>query len=377
MSPPLQDARFYELKSVSTACESLGTTGRIIEWTAQKRLLPEAYLYGAAFVAAHAHQAAYWNGSYSTSGWRGFFPYCWLVKTPLPTLGLVALASGAGLVFLRRRSGPSDFRSLLSSRVVPALALLVVYWPTAILSTLNLGHRHILPTYPALFVLLGGVALLFEVRWIRHLAKALLLWLVADCALAFPDYIAYFNSAIGTKNGYRHLVDSSLDWGQDLPQLKTWLDARQHQEPAPKRPFLAWFGQADPKHYGIDAPDIIEPAPFPRRYEPGLYCVSATMLAGLYSIPAPWSAVNEQGYRATRQTLHQYYSQPAQELQAAYDRRDPRLLRAVRNFNIWQAARLMACLRNRKPTANIGGSILVFDLEQSDLDAALNGRVPE
>src|SRR4051812_20421057 len=39
-----------------------------------------------------------------------------------------------------------------------------------------------------------------------------------------PDYLAYFNTfAGGSDSAYQHLVDSSLDWGQDLPGLKHWL----------------------------------------------------------------------------------------------------------------------------------------------------------
>jgi hypothetical protein len=374
---PVPGVEFYELKSVETACQSLGAAGAIIEWTARHRLLPEAYLYGAAFVAAHAQPAAWWNGQYSSSGWPGFFPYCWLVKTPLPTLALAAVASASWLASFRRRSGGPRSRPFLSSVLAPAFALLLVYWPSAILSTRNLGHRHILPTYPAMFVLLGAVSLAFDGRRVRCLTAGLLAWLVADCALAFPNYIAYFNSVIGTKQGYRHLVDSSLDWGQDLPQLKKWLDARQRQEPAPGPVYLAYFGQSDPKHYGIKIRDLLASSPLPVQLEPGLYCISATMLAGVYDIPAPWSAASEGGYRATRKTLGEYFVRPTGEIEAALRERDPRLMRAIRNFNLWQLGRLMAFLRHREPTANVGGSILIFDLHQAALDAALNGPVPE
>jgi hypothetical protein len=374
---PVRGVEFYELKSVETACQSLGAAGAVIGWTARHRLLPEAYLYGAAFVAAHSQPAAWWNGHYSSSGWPGFFPYCWLVKTPLPTLALAALAATAWLASFLRSSPGSRSRMILASVVAPAFALLLVYWPSAILSTRNLGHRHILPTYPAMFVLFGAVALAFDARRVRYLTAGLLAWLAADCALAFPNYIAYFNSVIGTKHGYRHLVDSSLDWGQDLPQLKTWLDARQRREPAPGPVYLAYFGQSDPQHYGIEAHDLLASAPLPVQYEPGLYCISATMLAGVYDIPAPWNAASEGGYRATRQTLGEYFARPAEELEAALRQRDPRLMRAIRNFNLWQLGRLMAFLRHREPTANVGGSILIFDLHQSALDTALNGPVPE
>src|SRR5262249_26077992 len=129
--------------------------------------------------------------------------------------------------------------------------------------------------------------------------------------------------------------------------------------------------------YGIEAVDLLAPAPRPRRCEPGLYCVSATLLAGVYDIPAPWSAAFEGGYQATRQTLREYYSRPPSELQNAIQERDPRLMRAIRNYNVWQLGRLTAFFRHREPTVNVGGSILVFDVDQAELEMALNGPPPE
>ena len=53
---------------------------------------------------------------------------------------------------------------------------------------------------------------------------ALLGWHAIESIKVAPDFLAYFNElAGGPANGYRHLVDSSLDWGQDLPKLKEWL----------------------------------------------------------------------------------------------------------------------------------------------------------
>lgn len=37
----------------------------------------------------------------------------------------------------------------------------------------------------------------------------------------YPHYLAYFNElAGGPRNGYQSLVDSNLDWGQDLKELR-------------------------------------------------------------------------------------------------------------------------------------------------------------
>ena len=61
-------------------------------------------------------------------------------------------------------------------------------------------------------------------------------------------YLAYFNElAGGPRNGYRSLVDSNLDWGQDLRNLKRWLREREIEEPIN----LCYFGMADPRFYQI------------------------------------------------------------------------------------------------------------------------------
>ena len=59
--------------------------------------------------------------------------------------------------------------------------------------------------------------------------------------------------------GFRHLVDSSLDWGQDLPALKQYLDRHPPQGPV----YLSYFGNASPAYYRIPARFI--------RSDPGLF----------------------------------------------------------------------------------------------------------
>ena len=40
-----------------------------------------------------------------------------------------------------------------------------------------------------------------------------------------PNYLAYFNEAAGgPAQGWRWLVDSNVDWGQELPGLKRYMD---------------------------------------------------------------------------------------------------------------------------------------------------------
>ena len=64
----------------------------------------------------------------------------------------------------------------------------------------------------------------------------------------FPHFIAYFNPLVGgPKNVYRKVVDSNLDWGQDLKRLKFYMDDKKINKIN-----LSYFGHADPAYYGIN-----------------------------------------------------------------------------------------------------------------------------
>ena len=65
----------------------------------------------------------------------------------------------------------------------------------------------------------------------------------------YPHYLAYFNwIAGGPVNGYKHLVHSSLDWGQDLPGLKRWLNEHDLDSTGKTPVYLAYFGKAKPAY---------------------------------------------------------------------------------------------------------------------------------
>jgi hypothetical protein len=117
---------------------------------------------------------------------------------------------------------------------------------------------------------------------------ALAAWYAAGTLRVHPHYLAYFNEiAGGPARGYHRLVDSSLDWGQDLKGLAAWLHAR-----GIGRVKLSYFGSADPGYYGIEAemlPSTMSPRParVTREVRPGdVLAVSATNLQGAYLDPA-------------------------------------------------------------------------------------------
>jgi hypothetical protein len=103
-----------------------------------------------------------------------------------------------------------------------------------------------------------------------------------------PHYLAYFNElAGGPRNGYKCLVDSNLDWGQDLKHLRRWLDQRQITDPVN----LCYFGTADPRreqicHLNMPGGYFFEPVmPLTVARTPGYVIISATHLQGAYMPP--------------------------------------------------------------------------------------------
>ncbi|WP_152609900.1 hypothetical protein [Geobacter sp. OR-1] len=112
-----------------------------------------------------------------------------------------------------------------------------------------------------------------------------IIWYLASAWYIAPHYLAYFNEiAGGPGNGYKYLVDGNLDWGQDLPGLKKFMD-----ENGIKRISLSYFGADSPERYGIKydwlpSHYLFNPEPDKEvRVTPDqLVAISATNLQGVY-----------------------------------------------------------------------------------------------
>jgi hypothetical protein len=335
----------------------LGWKRPILEATLRWHVLPEAWLYGLGNVlAGEGARPAFFAGEHSPSGWWQFFPALFLLKTPLATLGALLVAIATAVVGFRRADPPRRRAWLIALCPLGLTALVVGF--IALRSHLNIGDRHILAIYPFLFVALG----ILVTR--RALAVVALVFLVGQVVESFairPHYMASFNAlAGGPANGYRLFVDSSLDWGQDLPTLRTWLEA--NRRPSEKL-YLGYFGSAWPPHYGV-RPDhflpainyIVRPPYAPYEFEPGLYCVSATVLAEVYSTyRGRWTTEWEQAWQKARA------KPPSSE--------------AYKEFDYLRFARLCKYLQLRTPDAEAGYSILIYRLSATDLNAALDGPV--
>lgn len=333
----------------------------------EHRLLPEAWLYGFAHVMANsAGRSASLRGEYRTTGWWWFFPYAFGIKTPLTLLALLAL----GIV--GARAAPPGERA-------PWFTLLGVYGAATLSTNLNIGHRHLLPMLPPLFVLAGGLGTLLRGRG-RVAIPALFAALLIEVVASWPHYLSYMNPLAGPDR-WRHLVDSSLDWGQEGPLLaKELARLRGPDEPV----HLAWFGSMDPRSYGIEAealPSFLPWAPpgAPLPLRPGLYAVSATQLQGVYTgSPPPWTPDDEAAYQRALRDWRLWIGSgddARARLLAARPLED--WVRTLRAFDRLRFERLSTWLRREgRPVGRAGHAVLIYRLSGEDLTAALGGPAP-
>lgn len=226
-------------------------------------------------------------GNYSDGGWWYYFPVAFLLKTPLSTLILLTWGAVVYLLCILRRKQACP--SLLDSAalLVPALG----YFAIALTTDINLGYRHILPLLPSL-IIFAAVAVSRSVRpetAVRLAPVAALAgWLALANLLIYPDYLAYFNLlAGGADDGWHSLVDSNLDWGQDLDDLAPWM-----AENGVGEVWLSYFGEAHPEYYGVNyrgldsfPPRLMNPQTrsyYAANPAPGVYAISATNLQGVH-----------------------------------------------------------------------------------------------
>ncbi len=150
----------------------------------------------------------------------------------------------------------------------------------------------------------------------------------------FPHYLGHFNwVAGGADRGWKLLANSNNDWGQDLPALARELERRGETDVR-----LAYFGHAEPAAYGINytvplpggsGADALRAAQgrIPFTFRPGLYAISANLLVGL-----PYQVMDHGRWVPAGHTLN-------------------------------EPQEIFAWFRKRTPETVVGGSILLFRVE--------------
>jgi tetratricopeptide (TPR) repeat protein len=269
LNPPL--AEFVQNLSRPREVSLLKTVARF-------HLLPESYIYGLADVRIMSDfYTSFLLGRIYPHGVWFYFPVAFSIKSSLSFLILLLLAIWA--IATRRFAAGREILFL----TVPPLFYLII----AMSSGMNIGVRHILPMYLFFSVLIAGAAwklIEHNRRW-TYVIVALLVFQAISTSRCYPAYLAYANELWGgPSQTYKLLSDSNSDWGQQLHDVKRYLDRRGVKD--------CWFiyfaeGVVDTNYYKIpckplpttDSLWVNEPANAPPVID-GTVLVSAGDLSG-------------------------------------------------------------------------------------------------
>jgi hypothetical protein len=194
--------------------ETTGIDNSVISTAINIFPIPAPFLIGFADVIRDSDigRPSFLMGLFSVKGRWYYYPIALLIKTPVAMIIFFVLS----LIFFRKIRNYNLFDELLL--ILPALFFAYMF----ITSNWNIGLRHILPIYPPLFVFVSKLINYKKLQWLIVLLS---LWYVISSLLIFPHYLSYFNELVGgSDNGHNYLIDSNLDWGQDLKVLKKWID---------------------------------------------------------------------------------------------------------------------------------------------------------
>lgn len=236
---------------------------------------------------------SYLLGERRLTGWRSYYFIALAVKTPLAFWPLFA-----GRMWLVWKDG---LRGKRGDSILPVTMVLFLTI-AALGSSRNYGVRYLLPLFPLAIVWVSRLAeSIGKGRFLRLNGSA---WLVAVAlagqalavASVHPYELTYFNAlAGGPVGGRRVLADSNLDWGQGLKALA----ALQQTEPEYRDLTLFYFGDTEPRLYGVegtayvlnavDPPgDLPELDSLPTRY----LAVSASLQWGPWGPPGFFTNLN-------------------------------------------------------------------------------------
>ncbi|MBI2465774.1 MAG: glycosyltransferase family 39 protein [Candidatus Sungbacteria bacterium] len=270
---------------------------KAVLWMVDKPLLgPYAqYSLGLLMVSQRAGggNTTYFMGEVSSTSWKSYFPAVYVLKEPIPVLILVfwitLLAMQKTILGIIRKRNLGEWIKNNFTEFV-WLVFIIFYWVASINGNLNIGLRHVLPTFPFIYLLTAGqIKKQFGSKSL--LTIALIFWLVIETVATYPYYLAYFNElAGGPANGYKYVADSNLDWGQDLKRLTQYVDKNGIDKIK-----LDYFGGGNPQYYLGGKYEKLEANNISQRH--GWLAVSATLLQGGRAIATKGFDQNTTYYR--------------------------------------------------------------------------------
>lgn len=180
----------------------------------------EKFIYGLKQVNSHniGGHWTYLNGMVSAKGWWYYFPLTLWYKLPVAILLTLFMAIISLFWFARVKYLDKYYLEILLIGLP-----IVIFFGISMLSSIDIGIRHILPILPLIYLIVVGV-FNRKNKLLRYLLLIIILLQAITAFKSAPNYLAYFNEIAGGKqNGAKHLIDSNLDWDQNMKSLAKYV----------------------------------------------------------------------------------------------------------------------------------------------------------
>ena len=277
-------------RQLSDTTYNLGSYGnRLIAdkvvWASDKPFIRPLAQYGLGLLMVAQRSIGgndtYFLGEVSKNAWKKYFPIVYFLKEPLAFWFLVIAIwlywsvkwqpAKISIKHLFRKCGDWIKEHFHEFAMLSWLAL---YWYSSIKANLNIGVRHLMPTYGFVYILVAGqvTTMAQNLKFKKHNNKmgakslfftfhfslfTLLGWYLYENISVYPYYLTYFNQVALLRpswatdgqagyisGGHNYVVDSNVDWGQDAKRLGDWLDKNNVS-----KIYLDYFGWADADYY--------------------------------------------------------------------------------------------------------------------------------
>lgn len=212
---------------------------------------------------AKTGQPQYFLGQFTDHGTWYYYSFVYMIKTPI---ALILLFIGS-LLFLNRLKSKKRENEFYLLTIIGIFFFIVSF-----LMGLNLGLRHTLLIHLVGFVFISKIIKQINFNVLtKAVITLLMIWYILASLLIYPHYISYFNEFIGgPDNGYKYLVDSNLDLGQDLKRLSFYIKEKNITDFKFK-----YAGFENPEYRGINNYKELNCTP-----TDGYIIISATALVG-------------------------------------------------------------------------------------------------
>jgi hypothetical protein len=211
--------------------------------------LPQEYVYGidAQRLDFENGLDSFLLGKWSKHGWWYYYIICIVVKEPL-AFNILFVWS---VILICYDIVRQNKRILFYDIIKVLIPIVLIFCFISSQSGFSRHFRYMIPILPFMCIIIGYLFSLHYniVSYKKFLPTVLLITYVIASLFIFPHSFSFFNIiAGGPYNGHYFLLDSNIDWQQDLLFLKKWQQQNHDKFNDIK---VAYYGDTPPEYFGI------------------------------------------------------------------------------------------------------------------------------